>query len=249
MKNFFRSLRTGALALSIVGAAVDAVASQFAVTPVRIELSPRHPTETIALRNQEASELRFSVVPKRWTMDAGGHWLLVDADDLIVHPRTLVVPPGQTRLLRAGTASPRVDSEVAYRIEISEQPAQGAAPATRPVMQVLTRMSLPVFIAPAEPAPKFSLASARLAPGALDLSLKADGNVHLGPQKARLLVAKGVDPVDVELGYLLPGASIELHVPLTREQCPGSGTIMLSLHEPPLELKTQVPGGAAGCGS
>lgn len=246
MHRYPTRLRVACLLLCMAG---HAVASEFAVTPVSVALSPAHATESLTVRNPQARTLRFSIVLKRWTMDSSGQWQLTESNDLVLNPRMLEVPAGQSKLLRVGSLAPMAESEIAYRIEMAELPdPQFKSGKTNGFgLQVLTNLSLPVFVLPRAPRPVFSISKARIEKGVLVMLVNADGNVHLGAQAAALRV-NGTGAVQkVYVGYVLPGSHVEVKVPLEKSECAGFTSLSLTVAETTEPLTASLTG-PRGCG-
>ncbi len=100
---------------------------------------------------------------------------LVQTNDLLFFPSLLEIGPGQSRRVRVGSTVPAGNSELSYRIIVEELPSAGRAAG---VVQVLTRLSVPVFVQPAAPRPKVVL-KARVEGGQLQISLENGGQCLL----------------------------------------------------------------------
>src|SRR5438309_434670 len=95
--------RSIAVACALVGLGVQtAHASQFEVTPVRIELSPRASSVLLALRNQSGDAIRFQVSAFAWSQDQAGKMQLAPTQDILFFPSLLTVQAGQLRNIRIG---------------------------------------------------------------------------------------------------------------------------------------------------
>lgn len=201
----------GSLALLLAGAP-GVGAAEFTVSPTRIDLDAGRSTQTLAFGNQGTRALSFEVSVRSWRQDDAGQWVLEDSDDLVVHPRMLHIEPGQRGQLRVGFLDDMPDTERAYRIEVNQlpdstSPRQGA-------VQMLTRVSIPVFVQFASGNSELRLVQARWQQGRLWLQAHNQGSRHFAPTPGtlRILDAAGRELASREttLGYVLPGATIEL---------------------------------------
>lgn len=196
-----------AFALGVVG---TLQAADFTVSPTRVELGERAATQTLTLGNPGARALGFEVEAQLWTQDGRGEWVLAPAPELVVHPRLLQIEPGARASLRVGFIDAPPASERAYRIHVSQLPDPAGAPDG--AVQMLTRVSLPVFVQARPGQPAVALDSARWVGDRLQLEWRNTGNRHQPPTPGvlRILDASGGEVARVErtLGYVLAGAAL-----------------------------------------
>lgn len=224
-------------------------AAQFTLSPTRVHLDRGHATETLVLGNSEDREISFEVEVKRWRQGDDGQWALVPDDTLVVHPLVVTVPAGGKARFRVGTLQPGVAAEEAYRVELQQlpdpEPAQGAS------VELLTRMSIPVFVQPATHEARVALAHPRVDAGAVRVDLANVGEAYIAPQDSRLRLfdAGGrllrEEPLATE--YVLAGAMTPLSRPLAAELCTRVERIELVLAAPALSASVAVPAGARQC--
>ena len=202
--------------------APEAAAAAFQVNPVRAHLEARHAVETIVVSNDSDTALRFEASLLRWEMAADGQWVLTPSDDLVLHPLYLEVAPRSPAPLRIGALDPIAPDQPqrAYRIELMQQADQAAV--AGPALQILTKVSLPVFVGGAgEAQPK--LRAPRFADGSLVFVLGNGGGRYLPQQsaQARLLDASGrlLASPRIELGYVLAGAELPVTLPVAAAIC------------------------------
>lgn len=213
------------LLLAVTGLAAiapGAAAAEFQVNPVRVHLEPRRAVETIVVSNDSDATLRFEASLLRWEMAADGQWVQTPSDDLVLHPQYLEVAPRSQSPLRVGALDPIAAGQPqrAYRIELMQQADPGAT--AGPALQILTKVSLPVFVGgegEAEPA----LRAPRFADGALAFVLGNGGGRYLSQQtvQARLLDASGrlLASAPIELSYVLAGAELPVTLPVAAAVC------------------------------
>lgn len=185
-------------------------AADFTVSPTRVELGERASTQTLTLGNPGERALGFEVDAQLWTQDEAGEWVLEPATDLVVHPRLLQIEPGGRATLRVGFLDAPPTGERAYRIHISQLPNPAGVPDG--AVQMLTRVSLPVFVQARPGQPELQLVSANWLDGRLQLRLRNGGNRYQPPTPGvlRVLDAAGGEAARVErtLGYVLAGAPL-----------------------------------------
>lgn len=250
--------RACAVALATAAFAGAAAAAEFSVNPTRVHLDRARAIETVVLGNADTRPLSFEVEVKRWTMAADGSWQLQPSDELVVHPPVFTVPPGEQARLRVGTLSADVDAERAYRIELQQLPGGNADSGVQ--VELLTRVSVPVFVQAPTDEVQTALADPALADGELRMALANTGARYLPPQQGQLrLLDKGgqsLHETSVQVGYVLSGARLPLTVDaVPTAACARAAKIELQLPEFPGELPgaartvaAPLPAGARQCG-
>jgi fimbrial chaperone protein len=167
-----------ALWLAVV-AAGPAGAANYTVNPVQVTLSAEAPSALVTLTSQADQPVSFEVEAFRWTMDDTGESALEPTDEILAFPPLLTLEPGAERKLRIGTLAPFDDTERTYRVLIEELRPPERTSGTR--IRILTRVSLPVFLAPSTPRPELAISGATLREGRLRFALENRGNVHVTP--------------------------------------------------------------------
>jgi fimbrial chaperone protein len=217
---------------------------------VVVELSAREPRAILTLRNGGADPVRIEVKPSRWAQADDGQMVLAPAEDLIVYPPIVALGPGEERHLRVGTASPGPEgAERSYRIFLEELP-----PAEKPgdpsQVVVLSRIGIPVFVAPERPEARAVLAGLSLGQGGVAFALRNTGTVRVRPSRVRLegLSADGAQlfAKDLEAWYVLAGGERRFEVALPAETCGKVRTLAVeaALEKEVLRARAQAPGGA-----
>lgn len=246
-----RAPRAIACACAVFAAlAGSAVAAEFSLNPTRVHLDRTRAVETLVLGNADPLPLSFEASVKRWTMAADGSWELQPSDDLVVHPLVFTVQPGQQARLRVGTLRPEAGVERAYRVELQQLPrgnVDGVA------VEVLTRVSVPVFIETASAAPEAAVSAASFGSDGLQLTLANTGSQYLPPQDARLrlLDASGriLSESPLTVGYVLAGAQLPLPAqPVPTSACTQAARVELELPESAATLGAPLPASPRRCG-
>lgn len=253
--SLFRTIRdTGRQAWIGAGLALVAMlgvahAAQFSLNPTRVHLNAGHASETLVLGNAEDREISFEVEVKRWRQGDDGQWTLTPDDSLVVHPLVVTVPAGGKTRFRVGTLDPAVIDEQAYRVELQQlpdpRPKQGTA------VELLTRMSIPVFVQPAAHEARAQLRSPRLESGAVKVELFNAGEEYIAPQDSRLrLIGAGgrvVKEESLATEYVLAGAALRLSRPLAAGECTRIERIELSLPALGQNASVAVPASSRQC--
>jgi fimbrial chaperone protein len=236
------SMRLLSLAFALLAFALPARGAEFELSPTRVRLDARHLVDTVQVGNSGATPLQFEVMVSRWRMDAAGAWQLAPSDDLVVHPLLLEIAPGGKARLRVGLLVPPVDpGEAAYRIELHEQPSAGAATTANGV-RMLTRISLPVFVAGSDAGkPVPTLEGVRWQGDALAFALHNEGKAFLPPQALtlQLLAADGsvLQRQQLQGNYVLADASLPLRVHAAAALCARAAQLALHLEETGTDLR------------
>lgn len=154
-----------------------AAASEFSVTPIRVELKPGVLSETISVTNHSTERLRVSVRLVEWSQDAGGADIYKESSDLVYFPRQLEMEPNGKRLVRVGVKAPAGTVERTYRLFIEEEPPANAG-AARAQVAFYFRFGVPVFLPPAVATPQPEVMEPVLGEGKLSVTVRNAGNQH-----------------------------------------------------------------------
>lgn len=183
---------------------LDAHAGDFSVNPVRVELSARQNVAALKIRNSGDTDLAIQAQLVRWDQTQGKD-RFEPTRDLLVTPPLVTIPAGSTQTLRVGLrVPPEPDQELSYRLFLQELPSPEGKDVTG--LQMVTRLSLPVFVAPAsaEASPGVRWVAQRGPAGRLLLAAYNAGSGHALVTDLVLVLDNGHH---VSLGgnhYLLP---------------------------------------------
>ncbi len=178
-------------ALAVGAGAGAAAAAEIEVSPVVVELAARQRTALLTVRNAGAEPARFQAKAFAWTNGVDGVMKLVPTRELAVFPPLLELAPGESRNLRVGTDAPAADVERAWRLTVEELPREDAPPAGAGV-RVLTRVGLPVFLAPSSPgSTRGEVVFVERAKGRIRFTLRNTGTVRLRPSAVALALVSG----------------------------------------------------------
>ena len=220
------SLRTFALAAACCAlfATGSAMAGEFSVNPIRLDLGASARSGVIAIKNEDKQKLSFQIDAREWTQDAAGKDQYADTHALIFFPKIMTVEPGEEGLIRVGARAAATPTEKTYRLFMEELP--GAAKkleSSGAQINVLIRFGAPVFVAPLKPQDSLEIESFSLAKGNVTLSAKNTGNRHQFVQGIEL---KGSDAGGNEVyaltladRYLLTGTAKAYTTAIPADQC------------------------------
>jgi len=201
-------LTTAAFALvALCGAfgAVSARAGTISVMPVRVEVAAGRRFCSLTLGNDADQPVTVQVRGFAWRRDETGADILEPAEGagaFVVNPSIATIAPGGSRLVRCSlpAGDPAAQDERQWRLIVDQLPDPSFdAPG---VVQTLLRISIPVFRAGDEAAPRLA---ASLVPGGVRLANPGTRHVKV---LGLALRGPGGDDVAVERGfYLLAGGA------------------------------------------
>lgn len=198
------------LSLLLPFAVATAWAGSFAVNPVRLHLSAAQPTAVLNVTNNGKTPTVVQLSLFVWSQ-ANGRNVLTPTRALLATPPIFTIAAGGEQTVRVGLRiKPEATHETAYRLFMTQVP-----PKPRPGfrgLQVVLRMSLPVFVAPQNGAdkPKLAWSIHRLGNGRAELTVTNSGAAHA--QVSDLSLASSATGAALAKpaignGYILPGAS------------------------------------------
>jgi fimbrial chaperone protein len=199
--------RTGAHLLAWMLSVGAAHASSFNISPIRAELSGAHRTEVLTLRNAEDAPVVVEVQVVQWSQEHGEEQLQ-DTRDVLVTPPVMQIAGNSEQIVRVALRRDAdVSRELTYRVIFQEVPQ--AAPADFTGLRVALRLSVPLFVAPAQAHAKSDMAweAHWLQDGDLEVAATNRGSGHLQ-----------VIDFDVDLA----GAGVSLHGNTAKYVLPGS---------------------------
>ena len=206
----------------------------FMVNPVRVDLSAGQKTSVVTISNNGALPVRFLVKAVKWTLKPNGEMTMDDDDTLVVFPPSLRILGGTNRTIRVGTELGPTDTERTWRLVLEQLP-EPDAPKIQGQIDVTTRMSLPVFLAPLAPRRQVRIEPFKPKSPDFEISVSNIGNIHvlLGP-----LIFRGLsdgDQVNVQAKadgwYVLPGGVRTMKLSAEKAWCDGSRKFELELRD------------------
>jgi fimbrial chaperone protein len=232
--------------------AAPAAASQFTVNPTRVELSSRTASSVVSVRNDGKAPIRIQVKAHAWAQTLEGVVKLDPTDDVVVFPTLLTLEPGEERRLRVAVATRPGDVERTYRIFLEELPPPKSGPDAVNGVQVLTRVGIPIFLAPVKSSAQANVSDVGLAHDGLHFQVDNQGNTHFVPQTLRVrgLGANGQTVSDQQRDgwYILAHSSRRYTVPFDGKDCARIRSVLIDvmLADATLNGRLDTPGGACG---
>jgi fimbrial chaperone protein len=221
-RRWFRIRNGFVLVLALLGAA-EAGASNFNLSPLQVTLSSKAPRALVEIRNQATVPLRLQLTVTAWDQSPAGDMLLTPTEDIILFPSLLTLEPGEMRKVRLGTATSPTASETAYRIFVEELPSQEKQPVQGGQINVLTRLSIPVFVAPVKSMVSAHVQGLTVQNSMISFTVQNTGNVHFAPRTIHVSGRDGAGEAvaiqDVEAWYILAGGSRRFEVTLPSQIC------------------------------
>lgn len=242
-------LRTVAIALLL--AACAARAGELEVVPVIVPLSRAEKSAVIHIKNRSAEPARYQIDVLAWDQDEKGEMKLSPTQEVLAYPRSLALAPNEEKIVRVGAATGFGAVEKPYRLFIEEMPPP-AKPDQPSRVQVLSRIGLPVFLAPERPVEKLEIGAIRMEAKKIGFALQNLGNVHVRPSAVRVVLedgaGKALDERQLNAWYVLAGGRRVYDVEIPPEKCAAvkGVTVEVVLPKAPLRAHVDAPQGACG---
>lgn len=207
-----------------ISACAQALAGEFSVNPIRVELGPAARSAVITITNEGNEKLNFQIQGMEWSQNAAGKDEYKETRELIFFPRIMSVEPGQEGVVRIGVKAQATSTEKTYRLFVEELPGAQKAPQTAGAqINFLIRLGVPIFAAPSRPQDGLAIEGFELRNGLVALSATNTGNRHQVVKGVRL---KGTDStgnavygLDIADRYLLAGTRKSYTTAIAAEQC------------------------------
>jgi len=208
-------LRIAAVFLLWLASAVCA-ASEFSVTPIRLDMEPGMRSAAVTVVNDDELPLRLQLKLMQWTQDASGLDVYTESDELVYFPKLMSVQPRDRRLVRIGLKAPAGATERTYRLFLDELPETARPSASG--LSFTVRFALPIFLPAAESHPRGAIESIELEGGRLRIAVANTGNQNF---RITSVSAHAVTGFAAELAgwYLLPGARRVHTMEIPAEAC------------------------------
>jgi fimbrial chaperone protein len=228
-------------------------AAEFTINPLQVYLERTSRASEIVVRNDDSTPLRMQVQAMSWRQDADGQDQYEAADDLLYFPRAMEIPPGDSRVIRVGVKAAPVSREDAYRVFIEELPPATPVSAQPPgtSLQVLLRIGVPVFVAPAQPDRKAEIVRLDLRGAKVEWVVANRGNVHLRAEQVDL-AGVGRDGTKLferhfQERYFLAGVVKTLRFDIPPEKCAQLATLEAVVVAENVELKRKLDVAPSSC--
>jgi fimbrial chaperone protein len=187
-------------------AALPAGASTFNIAPIRAELAGSHRTSVLTLANADDEAVVVQVHVVAWSQD-NGEERLDETRDLLATPPVLQIAGKAEQIVRVALRrEPDALRELTYRIIFEEVPQ--AAPVDFTGLRVALRLSVPIFVAPAQrpAAAALSWEAHRLQNGDVEIAATNHGTGHLQVSDFALRSGALSGLQGMTSKYVLPGS-------------------------------------------
>ena len=229
-RRWFRVSPGVVLVLALLSAG-EARASSVNLSPLHVNLSSNAPSALLEIRNQATVPLRLQLTVNAWDQSPAGEMVLTPTEEIIFFPSLLALEPGEMRKIRLGTQITLTASEKSYRIFVEELPALEHQPVQGGQITVLTRLSIPVFIAPGKPTIKGEVQDLTVQHSVISFIVQNTGNTHFTPRpihvSGRDAAGDAVAIQDVEGWYILAGGSRRFEVAIPPQTCDSLRSIIV----------------------
>ena len=241
-----------ALALGLLCGAGRVRASGLNLSPVQVWLSQDTSKSLLTLRNEGPEDARYQVSAVAWDEDANTGMKLSPTEDIVAFPLLLELKVGETRSLRIGTVVPFGPVEKTYRVFLEKLPPP-AKPQTRSTVRVLTRVGIPVFLAPVRTLEQHKLSPVTVAGGGASVDVQNHGNVHFRVETVRLegFGDQGAKVFEKQAQgwYVLAGSHKRYELEIPKDACRKVRKLVVSVKtdkDQVFQEPLETPGGACG---
>jgi fimbrial chaperone protein len=197
--------------------------STFNVSPLQIVLSGKTSSALLEIKNQSTESLRLQLSVSAWDQSPSGEMVLAATEDIILFPSLLTLEAGETRKVRLGTTVPRSGTEKSYRVFVEELPPQQTDQVTGGHIRVLTRLSIPVFLQPAQSVLRGEIADLTVRDATASFEIRNSGNVHFSARHIEVvglgLSSSPITTHTFEGWYILSGGFRRYDVRLSLDDC------------------------------
>jgi fimbrial chaperone protein len=221
------------------------LASNFAVTPTEVDLSPSATSALVTIRNVSTVPLRFEITVVSWSEDERGTMTLNPSSDVTFFPKLVELPAGASRNIRIGiNAGAARDVEQSFRLFVEELPDQSAPAANAVALR--TKVGIPVFVRPAKPSRSAVIDGVSVENGKVLTRVRNTGNLHISVDNVSVKGTGGSAAStftrDGPGWYVLPGATRVFEVPLTAAECTATTSVAVEVfgHNTSLKAASQV---------
>ena len=221
------------LTLLTLVAPSSAHAGSFDISPVKVTLSAQAPSATVVITNRATQPVRLQVSLYTWEQSESGEPVLKPTQDVLFFPAMLALNPKEARNIRIGTKLKPNGAEKAYRLYIQELPnPTRSSGADQSTVAMLTKLGVPVFVAPPAPKGHVTLSPLAFDHNKLTFRLGNAGNAHTRVKKLLLTAKNGAKVLhtqELDTWYLLAGGARRYAVELPPDVCAATSLVEVAL--------------------
>lgn len=248
-------LRAGRLVLAtlLTCLGTGAFAGEFTINPLRVTLDRTARSSEVVVRNEDTAVMRMQVQAMEWTQGADGADRYQPTDALVYFPRTMEIPPGESRIVRVGVRGAPATREDAYRLFIEELPPP---PGSEPdgggaQLRIYLRVGVAVFVAPPQPERKAEITRLAVSGRRVDWEVRNLGNVSVRADEIELrgLGADGrrLFTYQVPERYFLAGVTRPMQFEVPAAACAGLVAIEATVVADRVDLRRKIDVAAGTC--
>jgi fimbrial chaperone protein len=244
-------LQRFALIVLLLGAVSHARAAGLQIVPVLVELSPTDPRASVIVRNVVDAPVRLELSVLAWDETRDGKMRFAPAPEFVVFPPILEIPARSERKVRISTTATFGAREQTFRLFVQEL-APPEKPKEKAAIQFLTRIGIPVFLAPTKSELKAEFTEPVISAGHLKFLLKNTGTTRLSPGEIRIEGRLADDrPAftdKVDSWYVLAGGERAFDFTIPPAECSRVSRIVIEapLGDGKVTARVETPGGACG---
>jgi fimbrial chaperone protein len=242
--------RAAILAAAALSAAVAPALAAMSLSPVLVELSANKQTELIAVTNDGDTALRLQAELSAWQQTADGETALQPTQDVLVFPPLLTIDAHETKRLRIGAVASAGTAEKSYRLSVQELPAENAQGQTG--VRMLTKISIPVFIQPAQLTTDGRIETQPHPDGSLGVRVLNTGTRHFVLSAIEAVGRDGGGGIVFDSKaagwYVLAGGERDYSLAVSAADCRAARLIELRAKLDELQISASVPLAPDACG-
>lgn len=165
------------MAVALLFGVNTAMAAPVTVTPTTIVLGPNQTSALVTLTNEGDTPTRYEANVNTWVENPDGTTTLESNADIIVFPQLTTLSPHESKRVRVGTERAAAGAERSYRLILQELP-QINRDTGRVEIQVLAKISLPVFITPTGAKAVAAIGAPKIENGVLQFDVANTGSMR-----------------------------------------------------------------------
>ena len=202
-------------------ASFPALAGDFQVSPITLELGRGTNSGVFTVINEGQEKINFQIAVSEWTQDSTGKDVYSETTDIIFFPKIMTLEVGEQRVIRVGLKGPWGREEKTYRIFIEQIPSREKSAGVN--IAVSIRFAPPIFVKPAEIKTSGAIDTIQLARGKISAVVRNTGNVHFRITsiwiKGRSASGAEVFSQEIAGWYLLNHVARNIEASFPQEKC------------------------------
>ena len=245
--------RTASWMVAAMFVCAPAMAGEFVINPLRVDLDRVTKASEVVVRNDDKTPLRMQVQAMNWSQNADGTDQYETTEALLYFPRTMEIPPGESRIVRVGVRSAPVTREETFRLFIEELPSAAAADVEPQgtSLRVFLRVGVAVFVAPAKTERKGEITRLERKGARVEWAVANGGNVHFRADQVELAgIARDGSRLFAQQfpeRYFLAGTTRTMRFDIPSEACGQLAAVEATVVADRMELKRKLDVDPGAC--